>query len=45
MPGFCRDCLTDAPVAGGRCHACGLPRLLHHSDIHALAIAHIDCDA
>jgi DNA polymerase-4 len=45
MPGFCRDCLKDAPVPRGRCHACGSPRLLHHADIDQLAIAHVDCDA
>ena len=45
MPGFCRDCLADAPPAGARCAGCGSPRLARHPDIDSLAIAHIDCDA
>ncbi len=45
MEGFCRDCL--APVQGDerRCGACGSPRLVRHRELHALSIAHIDCDA
>jgi len=42
--GFCRDCQSDAG-GGGRCVACGSPRLIRHADIATLAIAHIDCDA
>jgi DNA polymerase-4 len=45
MPGFCRDCLADAPHEGAHCPACGSPRLVRHPEIDALAIAHIDCDA
>lgn len=45
MPGFCRDCLADAPAAGARCAACGSPRLARHAEIETLAIAHVDCDA
>jgi DNA polymerase-4 len=45
MPGFCRDCRHDALEGARRCSACGSPRLLHHPDIDALAIAHVDCDA
>ena len=46
-PGLCRDCLTalDAGQAGTRCPACGSPRTIHHPELHALAIAHLDCDA
>ena len=44
MPGFCRDCLADAP-AGARCAGCGSPRLLRHPELDSLAIAHVDCDA
>ncbi|WP_036789737.1 DNA polymerase IV [Pleomorphomonas koreensis] len=43
--GFCRDCLSPAPPAGRRCPACGGPRLVRHPDLHALVIAHVDCDA
>jgi DNA polymerase-4 len=49
-PGFCRDCFADLPQrhgnqSGNRCGACGSPRLLAHSELPQLAIAHIDCDA
>ena len=45
MPGFCRDCRHDALDEARRCSACGSPRILHHPEIDALAIAHVDCDA
>lgn len=44
MPAFCRDCFTDSP-AGGRCRACGSPRIAAHAQIDRLSVAHIDCDA
>ena len=42
--GFCRDCLTDAG-SGNRCPSCRSPRLIRHTEVATLAIAHIDCDA
>ncbi|HEY1503318.1 MAG TPA: DNA polymerase IV, partial [Stellaceae bacterium] len=45
MPGFCRDCRRDAPDAVTRCSACSSPRLVRHSELDSLAIAHVDCDA
>jgi DNA polymerase-4 len=45
MPGFCRDCRRDVPDGSGRCSGCGSPRLLRHSELETLAIAHVDCDA
>ena len=42
---LCRDCLTRPPVGASRCHLCRSPRLLHHPELDALSIAHIDCDA
>ncbi|BAT60211.1 DNA polymerase IV [Variibacter gotjawalensis] len=45
MPAFCRDCLSDSASAGGRCRACGSPRVVGHPKIDTLSIAHIDCDA
>jgi DNA polymerase-4 len=45
MPGFCCDCLADAPAFAGRCSACGSPRVIRHAELDALAIAHVDCDA
>jgi DNA polymerase-4 len=45
MPGFCRDCLSDAPETTTRCRACGSPRLMRHKEIEVLSVAHVDCDA
>jgi DNA polymerase-4 len=42
---FCRDCLADAAPNTRRCVACGSPRLVRHSELEALSIAHVDCDA
>ena len=44
-PGFCRDCLADAPPREARCRECGSPRLIRHTEIGALSLAHVDCDA
>ena len=47
MPaGFCRDCLQAAPApAPTRCRACGSPRMVAHTELPDLSIAHVDCDA
>lgn len=45
MNGFCRDCLAPVTDAAARCAACHGPRLARHPELHALSIAHIDCDA
>jgi DNA polymerase IV len=47
MTALCRDCavLAEAPPAGGRCAACGSPRLVAHDELATLPLAHIDCDA
>src|SRR5690349_5828712 len=45
MAGFCRECLQDGPDRVARCPACGSPRLVRHSELGRLAIAHVDCDA
>lgn len=44
---LCRDCavLAEAPPVGGRCAACGSPRLVAHDELGTLPLAHIDCDA
>ena len=44
MPSLCRDCLTQFPT-GARCPACRSPRIVSHPELHALSIAHMDCDA
>lgn len=43
--GFCRDCLKEQAAHPRRCLACGSPRLLRHSELYRLTLAHIDCDA
>jgi DNA polymerase IV len=45
MPTICRDCarLTDDGLAA--CPACASSRLLAHTELLDLSIAHIDCDA
>jgi DNA polymerase IV len=45
MPGFCRDCLADGVAPNGYCSACGSPRVVRHTALDELAIAHVDCDA
>jgi DNA polymerase IV len=45
MDGFCRDCLKPALAEATRCAHCRSPRLIRHAELHALAIAHVDCDA
>ncbi len=42
---FCRDCLADLEFSTRRCGACGSPRLVRHTALPTLALAHIDCDA
>ena len=44
---LCRDCLAmaETTVAPERCPKCGSPRVIHHPELFALSIAHIDCDA
>ena len=44
---LCRDCLAtgETAVAPKRCPKCGSPRIIHHPELFALSIAHIDCDA
>ena len=44
-PGFCRDCLADAPDGAARCTECGSPRLIRHAELNTLSLAHVDCDA
>lgn len=43
--GFCRDCLSEVSSNAVRCAVCASPRLLRHPQLHALAVAHVDCDA
>ncbi len=48
LPALCRDCGTsfDAPSgARARCPSCRSPRVAAHAELHALPIAHMDCDA
>lgn len=43
--GLCRDCGAPPPAGRRRCPACGSPRIVHHPELHALTLAHLDCDA
>ncbi|NYZ11401.1 DNA polymerase IV [Azospirillum sp. RWY-5-1] len=43
--GLCRDCGARLIAPAGRCPACGSRRCVIHRELHALPIAHIDCDA
>lgn len=44
--GYCRACLAPHPPgADPVCQVCGSRKLLRHTEIGALSIAHIDCDA
>ncbi|SFB03993.1 DNA polymerase-4 [Poseidonocella pacifica] len=44
MTALCRDCLTLFDT-GSRCPACRSPRIVAHSELCELSIAHMDCDA
>lgn len=44
MPSLCRDCLSRFE-SGARCPACRSPRIIAHSELEHLSIAHMDCDA
>ena len=43
--GFCRDCFAEVEPGRTRCAACNRPRLVFHSELFQLGIAHLDCDA
>lgn len=43
--GLCQDCLAHFEEPAGRCPVCSSPRIVFHPEMHALSIAHIDCDA
>jgi DNA polymerase-4 len=45
MSAFCRDCLADAHNGAVRCAQCHSRRILAHTELRDLAIAHLDCDA
>ena len=44
---LCRSCgwAGEAEARPTRCPACGSPRLIAHSELNDLTIAHVDCDA
>ena len=46
MLALCRDCLHRFDGEGSRrCPRCRSPRVTAHPELHALSIAHMDCDA
>ena len=42
---LCRDCLEEGEGTPRRCPRCGSPRLVRHSELRQLSMAHIDCDS
>ena len=47
MLSLCRDCsaTTESPERLERCRTCGSPRIVAHTELSALSMAHVDCDA
>lgn len=47
MIAICRDCITlfDQMPDDGTCTKCGSARLVHHTELENLTMAHIDCDS
>src|SRR5262245_60622919 len=47
VPAFCRDCLAVVPLvrATEGCASCDGGRVIRHSELFDLTLAHIDCDA
>lgn len=45
MYALCRDCMADVPPGQDKCSACNGRRVLSHSELDELSIAHLDCDA
>ena len=45
MASLCRDCDSLLPDPVTTCPGCGSGRIVCHSDLTTLSIAHIDCDA
>ena len=41
----CRDCLSELTTIVAICEHCGSDRIICHSEMGQLSIAHIDCDA
>ena len=42
---LCRDCCIITHLEDGVCDTCGSDRVVAHSELETLSIAHIDCDA
>lgn len=42
---WCRDCISSVPRGGVCCPNCQSVRLLRHTEVNDLTIAHLDCDA
>ncbi len=42
---LCRDCGRRPDAQALACETCGSERIVRHRELHALAIAHLDCDA
>ena len=42
---FCAACDSPAPARARMCESCGEARIIAHSELFSLSIAHLDCDA
>lgn len=42
---LCRECGSEFAGPSSKCQSCGGARLLNHSELGSLSIAHVDCDA
>ncbi len=45
MTTLCRDCFQLTERETNRCPNCGSPRLVRHTELRKLTLAHMDCDA
>ena len=45
MDTLCRDCMHTPPLGAANCNECNSRRLITHSALETLNIAHVDCDA
>lgn len=45
MSAICKDCVAALPDDANACRTCGSSRIVSHSQLNSLSVAHMDCDA
>ena len=45
LEALCRDCARRVTFEARTCPGCGSGRIVRHRELHALGVAHLDCDA